>query len=81
MASILNRQRMIAMQQLQERNDAKKAEAEAKLKMIASRPPRPPAGPLQKIPESGIATMRRQDGMGRRKKHHVKKTRKNARRV
>jgi len=71
----------MAMQQIQAREDARKAEIEAKAKMFASRPPRPPAGPLQKILATGIATMRRQDGMGRRKKHRVKKTRKNARRV
>jgi hypothetical protein len=70
MASILNRQRMIAMQQLQERNNAK-------LKIAASRPPRVPAGPLQKIPESGIATLRRQSGTARKKKQRNKKTTKN----
>jgi len=81
MASILNRQRMMAMQQMQARDDAKKIEAETKSKMFAARPPRPPAGPLQKIPATGIATMRRQDGTGRKRKDRIKKTRKNARRI
>lgn len=81
MASFLNRQRTMAMQQIQAREDARKAEIEAKAKKFAARPPLPPAGPLQKIPATGIATMRRQDGTGRRKKDRVKKTRKNARRI
>jgi hypothetical protein len=83
MASILSRQRNMALQQIQAREEVKKAEleAKAKAKALVGRPPRYPAGPLQKLPPTGIATMRRQNGMGRRKRHDVKKSRKNKRRI
>jgi hypothetical protein len=76
MASILNRQRNMALQQMQAREDAKKAEVEAKVKALAARPPRPPAGPLQKIPPTGIATMRRRTAGGRKRRERSTKTRK-----
>ncbi len=81
MASILARQRQNAIQQMQQREETRKAEIIAQAKKIASLPPRPPMGPLQDT-SKGIGFLpRRAVTIGRGKKRRVKKTRKNARRA
>uniref|UniRef100_A0A6C0ENK8 Uncharacterized protein n=1 Tax=viral metagenome TaxID=1070528 RepID=A0A6C0ENK8_9ZZZZ len=81
MATILAKQRQMAMRQMQQRTDQKKAEIMAHANEIASRPPRPPMSPSPDT-SKGIGFLpRRAVTIGRGKKHRVKKTRKNARRI